>query len=238
MSAGLLHAPTDAEIERLYYELARVGATSVGRKSPWPYRPQTAEELLALSGDMLRFDARLLSILVQYLLAHFRPLNPQLLRERMRLMRSPQALLVALEFAKTASADPELRHFADYVQAGWPRTDPPERFFLDAERPGSRVALRKLGRNLAAYARWGFVGSERPIVDPRTKRTVGRYDAHTRRRILSELASSASAFTLADYLEAVDHAISRQQAHADLRAHPDLRTEGHGRGARWTRTKP
>jgi hypothetical protein len=50
----------------------------------------------------------------------------------------------------------------------------PERFFLDAERPGSRVALRRVGRNLGAYARWGFIASERPVADPISKRAVGR----------------------------------------------------------------
>jgi hypothetical protein len=237
VSTGLLHVPTEAEIERLYHELAQVGGTSVGRKRGWPYRPRSLEDLMTLAGDMLRFDARLLSILVQLLLARFAYLNPQALRERMRLMDSPQALLVALEFGKAASADGEFRHFADYVCAGWSRTEPTERFFLDAERPASRMAQRKLGRNLAAYARWGFVGTERPIVDAKTKRTVGRYDAHTRRHILSQLAETTGEFTLAEYLEAIDHAISRQQALADLRADPQLRTHGHGRGARWQRER-
>jgi hypothetical protein len=44
----------------------------------------------------------------------------------------------------------------------------------------------------------------------------------------------ASEITLADYLEAVDHAISRQQALSDLKRHPGLVVQGHGRGARWT----
>lgn len=237
MSAVLDHAPTEHELARLYYELSLIGGSSVGKKNRWPYRCVTREDLLALAGDMLRYDARLLSILLQLVLARFRELNPLALRVQMQQMRCPQALLVVLDFCKQATTDAELRHFADYVCAGWSRVDPPERFFLDAERPGSRISQRKLGRNLAPYARWGFIGTERPIVDPKTKRAVGRYDAATRRRILGDLAATRADFTLADYLEAVDRAISRQQALADLHACASVRSAGHGRGAKWLRRR-
>ncbi len=233
MSGLLAHAPTEAELERLYHDLAALGAPSVGRNRPWPYRPRSREQLVALAGEMLRYDARLLSILLQYFLGHWSTLDPLQLRSAMRGMRWPQALLVVLEFVKAETSDAELRHMADYLGAGFTRIDPVERFFLDAERPASRMAQRSLGRNLRAYARWGFVGHEKPIVDVTTKRTVGRYDAETRIRILSELAATTESFSLADYLAAVDHAVSRQQALVDLRGVPNLRPTGHGRGARW-----
>ena len=127
----------------------------------------------------------------------------------------------------------ELRYCTEHVAAGWPRIDPAELFFMDMERPGTKTAARRLGRNLAAYARWGFLGSEKPVVDAVTKRTVGRYDAPTRRDILNTLADRSDDFTLADYLHAVDHAISRQQALLDLQRSPGLEVHGHGRGARW-----
>ncbi|MFO8073426.1 MAG: hypothetical protein R6V85_16300 [Polyangia bacterium] len=237
MTRGLLQrAPEQSDLERLYRELARIGAPAVGRDRPWPYRPRGREELLALAGEMLRHDPRLLSILLQWVLEHWSELNPLELRGQMRRMRWPQALCVVLEFARRASAEPELRYLADYVTAGWPRIDPAQRFFFGAERPGSRTAVRKLSRNLEAYARWGFVGSERPVADVDTKTAVGRYDAKTRRRILDRLLERREELTLAEYLDAVDHAVSRQQAHADLAAHPELEVEGHGRSARWKRT--
>jgi hypothetical protein len=234
VSSGLLeHPPTQHELERLYHELAQVGASSVGRKRPWPYRPANTETLLVLAAEMLRYDARLLSILLQFLLRHYHELNPQLLRQRMREMRWPQAMLVLLEFTKLATHDPELQYMCNYLAAGFSRIEPDERFFVDADRPGSRMAARSLGRNLKPYARWGFIGNEKPIVDPVSKRTVGRYGAATRKRILGELAESLPDFTLTDYLEAVDHAISRQQALKDLKSLAGLRNTGHGRGARW-----
>jgi hypothetical protein len=229
----LLHPPSQPELERLYFELAQEGGNSVGQKRPWRYRPDSFEALLALAGEMLRYDARLLSILVQLLVARWQDTNPIRLRTLMRTMRWPEALLVAIEFAKQASDDPEFRYIAEYLAAGFARMEPAERFFMDAERPGSRIAERKMGRNLAAYSRWGFVGSERPIADPVSKRALGRYDVQTRRTILRELIERRGELSLAEYLDAVDQAISRQQALADLRSTPELVLRGHGRGAKW-----
>jgi hypothetical protein len=235
VSVGLLaHPPTQAELERLYHELATIGAPAVGRKRPWPYRLADKESLFALASEMLRFDPRLLSILLQLLLGRYRDFNPLRIRESMRQMRWPQALGVLLDFTKLATADAELQYLCNYLAAGWPRIEPAERFFLDAERPASRVAVRKLGRNLKPYARWGFIGNERPIVDPVSKRAVGRYAADTRKRILRELSAGGSEFTLAEYLDAVDNAISRQQALKDLKGLHGLRGSGRGRGARWS----
>jgi hypothetical protein len=235
---GLLaHPPTEAELERLYYELARAGAPSVGRKQAWPYRVTSREALVAIAGEMLRYDARLLSILLQYVLEHWRELNPTLVRVQMQSMRWPQALLVVLEFGKAATADPEFKYFADYVEAGHARVEPAERFFLGSERPGSRMAARGLGRNLRAYSRWGFIGTERPIVDSTSRRTVGRYDAATRRSILADLSAGAREFSLVEYLEAVDNAISRQQALLDLRSFDGLVLKGRGRGAKWRKSR-
>ncbi len=234
MKAGLLaHPPTPSELERLYVELARLGAPALGRHRPWPYRPASAEERVALAGEMLRYDPRLLGILVQLFLARWEALDPLALRRAMARMRWPQALAVACAFARLASSDPEQRRWLDYVGGGWSAVAAAERFFFDAERPGSRTAARKLGRNLAPYARWGFVGTERPVVDAASKRTVGRYDAPTRRRLLAELCSARKEFALADYLDAVDGAVSRQQALRDLRSFPGVAPTGRGRGARW-----
>jgi hypothetical protein len=234
----LLHPPTQHELERLYYEIARVGGSSVGQKRSWPYRPKSLEALLVLAGEMLRYDARLLSVLLQWFLARWQELNPLAFRKLLHTARWPQAVLVVLEFAKGESKDPEFRYWAEYIAAGFPRIEPFERFFLDAERPGSRVAQRRMGRNLTPYARWGFVGSERPIADPVTKRALGRYDAQTRRAILHELIERRGELSLAEYLDAVDHAVSRQQALADLKDHRGLHVHGHGRGAKWRSLTP
>jgi len=233
----IAHAPTEHELERLYFELAQLGAPSVGNKRKWSYSPKTKEELVALAGEFLRYDPRLLSILLQFLLKSWRAFNPLYLREKMTQMRWPQALLVVLEFGKAACSDSEYRYWVEYLMAGWPRLQVAERFFFDVERPASRIAQRRLGRNLAPYARWGFVGTELPIVDDKTKRTVGRYDAVTRKRLLLDMAH-ARPFSLSEYLAVVDHSISRQQALHDLKSNQNLTVAGHGRGARWLLSEP
>jgi hypothetical protein len=221
----------------LYFELAQVGARSVGRRRPWRYHPESNEALLAIAGEMLRHDPRLLTILLQWVIETWTELNPLEVRRQMTRMRWPQALAVVFSFVRVASQDAELRRFADYASAGWHRISPPERFFFGGERPGSRMAARHLGRNLAPYARWGFIATERPAADVFSKRTVGRYDAPTRRRILAELLDRQESVTLAEYLAAVDHSVTRQQAFSDLRSLGGLLLEGHGRGARWRRKK-
>ncbi len=233
----LARTPSESDLSRLYYELAQIGASSVGEHRAWPYKPDCREQLIALAAEMLRYDARLLSVLVQWFAHSYRTLNPLRLREELRRARYPQGLLVVLDFIRLDVTDAEFQYFAEYVAAGFTRVDPAERFFIDTETPGSRSAVRNLGRNLAQYARWGFIGRERPIVDPVSKRTVGHYDAETRRRILDELATRHDTFTTNDYLDAVDHGISRQQALIDLRANKQVDKVGsvRGRGAKWGR---
>lgn len=231
---GLLHGPpSPEELERLYHELAHRGAPAVGREQGWSYAVEGDEHLLALAGEMLRYDPRLLSILLEWFLEIWPTLHLTRLRGWMREMRWPQALLVVLEFARQANReDRELRHAVDYLGAGFSAVSPPERFFLGMERPGSRRAEQRQRRSLGAYSRWGFIGAERPTADAFGKRTIGRYDAATRRRIARELAARGP-FVLRDYLDAVDGSVTRQQARADLIA-AGLHLEGHGRGARWS----
>lgn len=235
MTGRLLdHPPTEPELSRLYFELAKRGAPSVGSESPWPYAPESPEQLVALGADMMRWDARLLSILLAFLLEHWRELDVVRLRAEMKRMRSPQALLVVGELAREATADTELRYYLDHLAAGYRRVAPAERFFLGGLPPESRTHRRRLGRSLAAYSKWGFVGTERPAADVFHKRLVGRYDASTRRAIARDLARERPGFKLAEYLDAIEHSVNRQQALTDLRAVPELHVEGHGRGARWS----
>ena len=113
MKGLLAHVPTEAETERLHFELSAAGARVTGRKRPWPYHPKDLESLLALAGDMLRYDARLLTVLVQLVLARWADLNPLSFRRRIAEMTCPQALLVVLGFVRLASPDVELARYLD-----------------------------------------------------------------------------------------------------------------------------
>lgn len=229
----LVHPPTQPELERVYHELAAVGAPAVGRESPWPYAPDSIEALVVIAGEMLRYDARLLSILLEWLLGHWQSLNPLQLRQQMRAMSHPQALLVVFEFGRAARSEEELRYFVDYVSAGYRAVSPAQQFFLDAALPGSRTAERRRERSLTAYSKWGFIGTERPSTSATRKARVGRYDARTRARIRRDLAARRGSFTMKEYLVALDHGITRQRAYQDLIADPDFELDGHGAGALW-----
>lgn len=233
----LRRAPTDADLERAYFELGKRGASAVGAQRPWPYAPRSDEELLVLISEIARHDARLLGIAVELVLLRWRSLHPVALREAMRASAWPQSLCVIVEFAREADRDPELGHWARHVLAGWPRVQPAVHYFVDDVRPGERAAARRGGRTLVPYARWGFLAVERPTIDPHQKTRLGRYDAATRRSILAALAERRrEGISLAEYLESIDHSISRQRALADLRG-AGLVPSGRGRGARWIRAR-
>ncbi len=230
----LARVPTDDDLSRMYYELARRGASTVGRRARWPYTPRSDEELLALGAQMSRHDARLLGALVELCLRGWRELSPVKLRAAMSATRCPQALCVVVDFARDAARDRELTLWARHVTADWPRVDPAAHFFVDDVRPGERMAARRLGRSLALYSRWGFRAVERPTIDPHRKTRVGRYDAETRRAVLDGLLARGEGVSVSELLAALDHSISRQQALVDLRA-AGLVPSRRGPGARWSR---
>jgi hypothetical protein len=95
---------------------------------------------------------------------------------------------------------------------------------------------RRAGRSLTAYSRWGFIATERPSISAPQQTLVGRYDAATRRRIRHALAERKPEFKMSEYLAALDHAITRQQAYQELRRDPDFETTGRGREAHWRRS--
>lgn len=230
--------PTDDDLARAYFELAALGASASGRRSPWPYEPRSPEELVCLCCEMSRHDPRMLGVLIELIANGFDRLHPTHLRRAMQTVRFPQALCVVLDFAREVRADRELTLYARHVCAYVPRLTPFVHFFVDDVRPGTKLASERMGRSLAPYSRWGFLGMERPTVDPTTKRTVGRVDARTRHQILQRLneQDDGRGFTLNDYLSAIDGEVSRQQARADLIAE-GFEPIGHGRGARWQKPR-
>lgn len=233
MSERLLHgAPSEDELARMYWELSALGAPAGGEKRSWAYAPATREELVCLASEMARYDARLLTILVAWLVNAWETLDPLALRRCMATMQSPQALCVVLTFVRDAARDEELRRYAEYVCGGWPKVDPPEHFFFDVERPHTKLAARRFGRSLAQYSRWGFVATERPSIDVFSKRAVGRYEPRTRIELLRRLAQRRGELRLSEYLDEIDHSVTRRQAAIDAR-NAGLVQRGTKRGARW-----
>lgn len=217
--------PTIDHLNRLYYELAKIGARSVGANKAWPYNPATKEELIATACDMSRFDPRLLDILVEYFAAHWRGINPVRLRNFYKEMKCPQTVAVICEFLKNMISDPEVEFIAEYLSAGL-LPMPLQFYFHNLYSPGGHLARRATEEGLYEFKKWGFLACERPA-------NAGSLDKKSRLNILKRMVSLKKEIMLNDYLKAVQNSISRQQALADIKASGIVKPIGHGRGARW-----
>lgn len=216
----------------MYFELSLLGAGAVGEKKSWPYRISQKEELIALAGDMSRFDPRLFDILVEFLHAHWRDFNPLIVRTFMKNMDTPQALLAVLRFALVPHTDPETAYLYDYLRKGWSPA-PCQLFFKNLYQPGSQNMTRAAAESLQEFREWGFLARERPILHGKTRKSLGHWGPGERERILNRLLAQKKEITLSRYLEALERSISRQQALIDLKNHPGLKMKGKGRGSVW-----
>ncbi|MEK7791086.1 MAG: hypothetical protein AAB309_05630 [Deltaproteobacteria bacterium] len=218
---------------RLYWELSRLGAPCIGKKKEWPYDVlKSKEELILLASDMLRFDPRLLSILIIYFLNHWYELNPLKIRIKFSEMKTSQVLGVIKEFLLDYSRDKELKFFFEYLTKDLKPVSP-QLFFLGLFAIGSERQELIARKSLKQYSKWGFLGDERPQIDPFSKKTIGSYDIATRKRIIEEILRHKKTISLRDYLNALDHSISTQQALYDLKQMKGLKLIGSGRGAKW-----
>lgn len=147
-------------------------------------------------------------------------------------LETPQVLGVIGEFISTHRDDPECRAYFAYLATG---LDPVsyQLFFPALYPPGSPLALREASESLREYKKWGFLSRERPLIDRETRATAGTPPPETRRQILNRLLAARGKISIGDYLTALNHAISRQQAYLDLEAAPNLIPVGKGRGSRW-----
>lgn len=229
----MLQGPPDEKtLSRVYYELSQLGAQASGAKEAWPYHPNSNEELLAIAAELSRYDPRLLGILVEYFHKHWRKIRPQMLRECYPRMSAPQTLALIAEFAKIAEPDPEARYFMEYLQRGL-KPLPSQLYFRDLYSPGGALSKRSIEESLAEYKKWGFLGRESPTIDVFRKKNVGSLDASSRRNILRKLFETKKEIRMADYLKALPHPVTRQQALLDLKEIARLRNRSFGVGARW-----
>lgn len=232
----LKRIPAEQDLMRLYWELSQIGAPAAGKKQKWPYIFDTKEGLLVLAFEMLRYDPRLLSILIIYFREYWKDLNPARLRYYMAKMSTPQAVGVLAEFILEYDKDLELKYFFDYLLKGLKPVSA-QLFFIGTFGIGSTKHLEMAQKTLKQYSRWGFLGRERPIVNLTSKETVGSYDSSTRKKIILNILKTQKTISVNEYLSAIEYSISRQQALYDLKHIKSLKLKGMGRGAKWTLTK-
>lgn len=224
--------PDTQDLSRLYFELSKKGAPLVGKKETWAYTISSEEELLVLSLEMSRYDPRLFGILVGWITQGWKKFNPLRIRELMRDMQTPQILGVVKNLAKHVSKDPELSYFLDYLTRGLQPVS--EQLFFKGMYPLGGILMEKAAtQSLKEFHEWGFLCSDRPMVDPFKKLTVGKLDKKTRLHILEQLCKRQRKIKLSDYLRAIDRSVSRQQALSDLKSLKTIRCRGYGREAHW-----
>jgi hypothetical protein len=229
----LARPPDEATLARLYYELGRLGARTVGRHTEWQYGSPSAEELVVLASQAARYDPRALWILVELVTNNLTALNPVKLRAALRNSRWPAALGVVFEFARRVTQDPELDNFHRFVMRGSPRAQG-EQFFLSTHSFAGAMARRDAEESLAEYKRWGFLSREEPFAKELGTRAHGTLARQERLNLLRRLVERLGSISLADYRDALGHKASSRQASRDLAIAPFLIRTGATRGARYS----
>lgn len=225
--------PTEKHLNRLYFELSRLGAACVGKRSSWAYHPKNREEMLCLAADLSRYDPRLITILVRFVREQWKTFNPLLIRSHFKNMKTPQTIAVIVEFVRHQTrGDADVNYFCEYLQRGLDPA-PMQFYFHHLYRLGGMLAERAKEEPLTEYKRWGFLACEAPLFDEKTRTTTGTLDAPTRRNILKKLLTHQREIRMSDYLNVLDYAVSRQQALLDLKAFTGLKQIGSKKGARW-----
>lgn len=226
-----IQPPTLRHLSRAYYELGKLGARAVGKKSPWPYQPKTTEELLALCGGLARHDPRLFEILLQSMGMLWEKIDWLHLRRIVQKMDSPQTFGVIGEIL-SATRNSELANCFRFLMHGV-RPAPTQLFYNNLYTPGGAMAQRALDKRLREFEKWGFLASERPALNADSKITAGRMSRSARLGCLQRLLKNRNPIQLQDYMTALSHPISRQQALLDMKEIKGLRHRGYGRGAVW-----
>jgi len=222
----------DAELPRVYHELAKLGARAEGRRVEWRFGRLTREETVVVAAQVSRQDPRLLWVLVELLARSYDRFDPLKLRRALDRARWPAAFAVALEFARRAVRSPELDDVAGFVLARVPPARH-ERFFMGTRAFGGALARRDVEESLAEYARWGYFSREEPLAKELGAGVHGTLRRPERMNLLMRLATRQGTITIRDYLEALRGRASRRQASRDLAAAPFLVQVGATRGARY-----
>jgi hypothetical protein len=220
------------EIQRLYFELARLGARAEGREVRWQFGKPPPEEVVVLAAQAARHEPRLLWVVVELLIRRYDLLDPLKLRRAAAKARWPATVAVALEFARKAAPSPELNDVADFVSK---RLLPAagEQFFLETHAFGGAQMRREAEESLAEYKRWGYFSREAPLAKELGQVARGTLGPSERMNLLRRLVEQRKEISLADYIAALDGRGSHRQASRDLARAHFLSRRGTTRGARY-----
>jgi|GEM_PF-2091094 len=173
-----------------------------------------SEEILVLSSQWARFDARLGEIMIKFLAKNWQAFNPMQLNRLLQSTKWPAAFGVILshvqEFERQSS-DPLLNAFVKLVMTNIPRAGN-ELFFINLRSIGSQRQDQEVYYAIDIYRAWGFLWSQ-PMVILKNKT---RLKKHQRLRMLQAFIQDYKSFKVADYMKQCRGLITRRQAQRDL----------------------
>lgn len=223
-----------SESGAVYERLARMGArVFTPRRSHGVFQDAQDGEIVALAAEQSRFDYRLLYILVAFLAESFETLHPFHLREAIKKMRTPAVWGVILGFARKLNRSSELEALSRILLSGIDPA-PPQLYYMTQRLPKPNEDLKIVLKTPSEFSGWGFYSDEIPILkELAPEGAKGTFSKEARLRILKDLLIGKKRIAVSDYLEALAHAVSRQQAHKDLILFPRIKFSSDRRGRRY-----
>lgn len=223
---------TFRESSRLYWELGRKGAPSVGKKYPWKYGKEAEERLMALALLQCRFDPRLAAILVDYFQKPL-TINPLLFKQILRETAGLPILAALSEFVLASRPPPQVGEFFEFLTTGV-KPVPTQLFYRGLYKIGGVKMREATEKPLQPFIKWGFLAADPPFLKEfKPSWRIHLFDRPTRLRILRELSLNRRHFSLKDYLGTIHFSVSRQQALKDLSFVKEIGQTGSGKGTRY-----
>ena len=226
---GLTFLPQPTDLRKAYEVLENLRPTDLSS--------------LALMSQWSRFDPRLAQLLVHYLAKQWELLSPALFRRALCKQPWPSVVGVLLGavpslLKRDGSIDPAFKHWSRAVTEGLDKANF-EQFFIGTRAIGGRLMRQDAAMSHKHFLKWGYLGRESFITKPTTSDATELYPEQ-RRLVLETLIKDGRTFTVADFLAACGHSVSRRQAERDIEAFVragDLRTLGATKGRRYVQQK-
>lgn len=225
------------ERSTLYFTLSKNGAFCVGEKRGKQFDQLPLEQLLAIACEDSRFSPRLLGVLIDFFARQYRSINPFALAAARRAIPTPQTLGVVGAFACNLCEDADLHAFFEIVLRDL-KPAPWQYYYNSQTRPRPEQRADELIFSPLEFKKWGFWSNMDPFLkERRPKATPWKFSPESRQAILRDLLAKHRRIQMGDYLSALGHSISRQQAYLDLQSMKGVRKVGEKRGRFYTASR-
>ena len=213
------------DLKKIYHDLALVNKNSY---------TASLEKLFCRVCDATRFDPRLLEVVVNHFGKEFLQLNPLQVRLQLAHMQTPQTVGVVLEFIKLLRPDALTRDIVSFITKPLFPVEPQLYYVGVYTKPLSASIRKAIDMPLQEFSRWGFLAHEGvEFKNDFNRKTLGTLPLPSRVQIIQRLLQNQTPFSIGDYLEALNHQISRQQAFVDLKNCGLVKSIGANKGGKW-----